>query len=147
MRVKGSLNKKQKRCSVNNCEEKHYGKGFCLYHWRKQPRIVEREKRYNSKPETRERSYRRRMVGKYSLTPEKYDEIFISQQGRCKLCHKHQSDLTVRLCIEHDHVTGRVRGLTCHKCNIEIRVYEIYRNNPKKIKIMEEYLNALPISS
>ena len=104
MRKKGILNKIQKYCSVNSCKEKHYGKGFCLYHWRK-------------------------------------------QHGRCKLCAKHQSELTIRLCIEHNHVTGQVRGLTCHKCNIEIRVYELYRNNPKKIEIMEKYLNALPVPS
>ncbi|RTK93062.1 hypothetical protein EKI60_06510 [Candidatus Saccharibacteria bacterium] len=146
-RPKGSKNKSQNFCSVVDCKEIHYGKGLCRYHWRKQPKQIERERKYAVHPETRERNYRRRMKIKYGLTPDQYDKIYESQQGRCKLCNKHQSELTIRLCIEHDHKTSKVRGLTCHECNIEIRLYELFKDNPEKVKKIEEYLNALPVSS
>lgn len=37
------------------------------------------------------------------------------QNGKCPLCHR---PLTViEGCMDHDHVTGRVRGILCRGCN------------------------------
>ena len=35
----------------------------------------------------------------------------------CEICGTHQSDLPVRLSIDHCHVTFKVRGMLCGKCN------------------------------
>ncbi len=57
---------------------------------------------------------------KYGLTIEQYDELYKSQKGCCAICKKHQSELNKVLCIDHDHKTGKVRGLICNNHNTAI---------------------------
>ena len=59
-------------------------------------------------------SHRRRL---YGLNEEKYNNMILSQNNLCAICNK-PSDKTLH--IDHDHVTGRVRGLLCHTCNTGI---------------------------
>ena len=40
--------------------------------------------------------------------------MYAEQGGRCKICGSTPSK---PLHVEHDHDTGKVRGLTCHFCN------------------------------
>lgn len=56
-------------------------------------------------------SYRRN----YGMTIEQYDVMFEFQGGVCALCKKPPK--TRRLNVDHDHKTGRVRGLLCTMCN------------------------------
>lgn len=76
---------------------------------------VVREAR-KSNPERRalvERQSKLRRV--YGMTPERYDELLKSQDGKCALCGR--TEVTRRLSIDHDHKTGVVRGLLCPPCN------------------------------
>jgi hypothetical protein len=66
-----------------------------------------------------------------------YGVMFSSQEGRCKLCHRYQSELKRRLAVDHDHATGRVRGLLCHTCNIKVGYYE--KTKPM-FAVIESYL-------
>ena len=66
---------------------------------------------------------RRRVVRlryKYGIEPEEYDRLADDQDGRCAICKKH----TEPLHVDHDHSTGLVRGLLCHKCNAGIGLLE-----------------------
>lgn len=53
----------------------------------------------------------------YGLTPEQYNEIFIIQKGCCSICGRHQSEFRKALAVDHDHETGKIRGLLCSNCN------------------------------
>jgi len=53
----------------------------------------------------------------YNITIDEYNKIFNNQNGSCKICGRHQSEFKQRLCIDHDHKTGKIRGLLCHPCN------------------------------
>jgi Recombination endonuclease VII len=61
-----------------------------------------------------DRKYKR--YKKYKLTQDDYDRMVAEQQGCCAICHSKPPVLA----IDHDHETGAVRGLLCHKCNIGI---------------------------
>ncbi|QBP05798.1 putative integration and excision endonuclease VII [Synechococcus phage S-B28] len=54
---------------------------------------------------------------KYGLSEKDYTILFEKQQGRCKICGKENPDDYHGLCVDHDHKTGKVRGLLCHNCN------------------------------
>lgn len=58
---------------------------------------------------------------KYKLTPEQFDELLERQKGGCAICDI-QFDMIEpwQLHVDHDHVTGAVRGLLCHSCNTAI---------------------------
>jgi len=53
----------------------------------------------------------------YGITIEQYDQMFNVQEGKCKVCGKHQNELKQPLSVDHNHITGKVRGLLCPNCN------------------------------
>jgi hypothetical protein len=53
----------------------------------------------------------------YGLTFDEYQAMAEAQGNRCAICR--QED-TTRLAIDHDHETGKVRGLLCRRCNIAL---------------------------
>jgi hypothetical protein len=66
------------------------------------------------------------LKNKYNITKQKYNEMLKEQSYACKLCCKpHLKDGKV-LQVDHDHETGKVRGLLCHACNnrIEYKSFE-----------------------
>lgn len=52
---------------------------------------------------------------KYNLSAEEYYHMFEEQGNRCAICERSFDD--VPAFVDHDHKTGKVRGLLCPKCN------------------------------
>lgn len=52
---------------------------------------------------------------KYGISPEQFDEMMEKQKGGCAICGNPPKKL--RLNIDHNHKTKKVRGLLCHMCN------------------------------
>jgi hypothetical protein len=60
---------------------------------------------------------------KYGLTLEAYRALEAEQKGVCAICGKGPGGMEhshKRLCVDHDHSTGEIRGLLCGACNIAI---------------------------
>jgi len=51
----------------------------------------------------------------YNLTPEQLNDLIKSQNNTCKLCPKPLTASNRH--IDHNHKTGKVRGLLCAGCN------------------------------
>lgn len=49
------------------------------------------------------------------VTPDEYERLLAAQDGHCALCPSVPKSR--RLDTDHDHRTGAVRGLLCHRCN------------------------------
>jgi hypothetical protein len=80
------------------------------------------KKRYNDS-EKGKLNLRNKNIRRYGITPEEYDAMFAEQEGSCAVCHKHQTEISYGLCIDHVHgETGleSVRGLLCKSCNTAI---------------------------
>src|SRR5690349_757828 len=58
--------------------------------------------------------YRQRL---YGIKPEAYQALVESQAGRCAICKTIPTTQKRALAVDHDHATGRIRGLLCHYCN------------------------------
>lgn len=56
---------------------------------------------------------------KYGITLDEYDEMFDKQNGVCAICGMVWVG-GKRLLVDHDHKTGLVRGLLCHRCNVAL---------------------------
>jgi hypothetical protein len=56
-------------------------------------------------------------MSKYGVSEEWYLTTLAAQDGACSICGVIPGAKDNRLCIDHNHVTGKVRGLLCHNCN------------------------------
>lgn len=73
-----------------------------------------------------------------------YDELFRAQGGRCKICGDPPSPVrngAPRLHLDHDHRTGRVRGLLCGSCNNGLGNF---RDDPERLRRAIAWLGAAP---
>jgi hypothetical protein len=78
-----------------------------------------------------------------SLTVEEYDNMLARQGGVCWICRRKEGRLRNGvpqfLAIDHDHNTGRIRGLLCGACN---RGLGCYHDNVKWLKNAIRYLET-----
>ena len=56
----------------------------------------------------------------HGLTTADYDRMLEAQSDRCAICRSKTPLGRGRWHIDHDHVTGQVRGLLCNNCNMGI---------------------------
>lgn len=70
---------------------------------------------------TQERTRRSNLKQSYGITLEQYEAMFAAQGGVCGACGQVETGRNahgvVSLAVDHDHDTGRIRGLLCMKCN------------------------------
>lgn len=59
----------------------------------------------------------------YNITLEEYDCIFEQQNGVCAICGSVNKN-GMRLSVDHNHKTNKVRGLLCINCNRKLGVLE-----------------------
>ena len=72
--------------------------------------------RRNGNPVVLESTRKARLKYRYGITPEEYDEMLAAQGGVCLVCGGNRMP-TRRLAVDHNHETGRIRGLLCVPCN------------------------------
>lgn len=78
----------------------------------------EHSKKWNKKNPEKVKSYR--LKREFGITLEQYNIMFTNQNGKCLICLRHQSEFKRALAVDHNHETGEIRGLLCHKCNTAI---------------------------
>jgi len=76
------------------------------------------------------------------VKPELYKEFLELQNGLCAICGKTNEDNKKNLAVDHDHKTGKIRGLLCNRCNIGIGYLE---DNIKTLKSAAKYLYNPPL--
>lgn len=67
-------------------------------------------------------SRRSQLRTRYGLTVDQYDAMLEAQGGLCALCDSPPQ--VRRLSVDHDHLTGAVRGLLCGRCNLALAFFE-----------------------
>lgn len=60
------------------------------------------------------------LENRYGITKEQYNQKFEEQKGCCDICGVHQMNFKHALAVDHNHTTGKVRGLLCGPCNTAI---------------------------
>ena len=64
-------------------------------------------------PQKLKQRNRRSRLRLFGLTPEAFDAMLEKQGGVCAICGKKRGQMSV----DHNHETGRVRGILCQPCN------------------------------
>jgi hypothetical protein len=76
---------------------------------------LQRLREYNGTPAKKTSNRKSHLKRSYGLTLEAFAALLEAQGGGCAICGRPDAAN-----VDHDHVTGRVRGILCFNCNIAI---------------------------
>jgi hypothetical protein len=82
-------------------------------------RVREYMAQFNASGKRKQSNRKSHLKRKYGLTQEAFDEMLAAQGGGCAICGKPDADN-----VDHDHFTGRVRGILCWNCNVGVGQFE-----------------------
>jgi hypothetical protein len=97
---------------------------------------------YSRSSKRRLATFKWKLETHFGITEQQFDQMLQDQGGCCAICgkgpeeangHRHKH----RLCVDHDHKTGVVRGLLCTTCNSGLGCY---RDDPELMANAIEYL-------
>ena len=90
--------------------------------------------RYEENPErTRNNDLKRN----YGITLDEHTQMYEEQNGVCAICEKPGDGKWKKLCVDHDHKTGKVRQLLCRNCNMILGQVD---DNINHLEKLTEYL-------
>ena len=82
----------------------------------------------------------------HDISLETYHDMLVEQDNKCMICKRpetrksSQSNDITRLCVDHCHETGIVRGLLCHSCNTGLGKFE--DNIPRMVDAIEYLISS-----
>jgi len=105
------------------------------YYLRNKDKVLARSKAYyeSHKDQHRVSARKYKLRTKYGLTLEQYEAMLAAQNGKCSIC-KNAHD---KMCVDHCHSSGRIRGILCDPCNTAIG---LLKDNPYVVKSARDYL-------
>jgi len=145
-------------CAVEGCEKKYKAGGLCNTHYERQrlgldltPPIRQYEigERLCKAPDCGNQRacsadlcamhYQRlrKRLNRYGLTHESFLQILAGQGDRCAVCQT-AKPAGIGWCVDHDHVTGQVRGILCDACNKGIGFLQ---DDPDVLAAARQYVN------
>lgn len=103
-----------------------------IYREKNREKLNERARvRYHSH---REEELDRIRMRKYGISGEMFRELTKKQKGKCPICSRL---LLKNPSVDHDHNSGKIRGLICNKCNLSIGNAG---DSPKILRALADYL-------
>lgn len=107
---------------------------------RSEQRSVEHQKRLAVDPFYLRRQKLKRM---YGISHEDYMAMHEAQRGLCAICEKPEKRVLYGaislLAVDHDHATGKVRSLLCHRCNTALGPVENREFRAKALAYLERH--------
>lgn len=98
-------------------------------------KIKEYQKRSSAKRKNARQDYH--IKKRYGLSRADYSAMLEAQGGLCAANGCSETLFGGKLCVDHDHATGKVRGLLCHGCNLALgKVHD----SVEKLKGLISYL-------
>lgn len=127
-------------CSADGCNDAAKCMGMCMSHYNKHRWAS------GARPPSVNTASRRaaRIKHRYGIAAAEYDAMLAEQGGRCAICREYPTKRNTRahwdgkLCVDHDHETGRIRGLLCNDCNLVAG----YGKSPVVLRAAANYLEA-----
>ena len=87
----------------------------------------------------------RNHLKQYRMTLDEYKELLEKQSNLCAICHrppKGGRTSAASLHVDHDHTTGKTRGLLCRACNVTLGQMG---EDPARLRAAADYLERYAI--
>lgn len=117
----------------------HYGKGKCKpcymrdYNAANRPHIAAKRREYYRLDPERYKANNKKAL--YGISRDDYRDLVVGQAGRCLICGL----VPDVLYVDHDHTTGKIRGLLCNRCNAGIG---FLGDDADRVKVAHRYLET-----
>jgi hypothetical protein len=92
---------------------------------------------------TLERAKDARLRREYGITLSEYKRVLRGQGGCCAICKRPEKEFKNALAVDHDHVSGKLRGLLCWGCN---KALGVFRDHIENMKEAVQYLLTPPMT-
>ena len=145
LRYKNGIIRKDSYCI--SCKKELSKKQYQLaYH--------DKDSKYDSYKESRKKAYKKYALSekgrksikksiknyllktKYGITLEEYDSMVKKQENKCLICGSDNG--SIELSVDHNHLTGGIRGLLCTSCNVGIGCF---KDSPELLQKAISYLS------
>jgi Recombination endonuclease VII. len=98
------------------------------WHLRRTPEQIARDKENIRKSHLKRR---------YGLTLQQYESLLIEQGHKCAVCRREGPNGRGEFHVDHDHLTGKIRGLLCYNCN---RALGLLKDDSEIVQALMAYL-------
>ena len=103
-------------------------------------RVAKRAEEYRASGQRAIADRRYHLKRKYGISPEEYDVLLDRQGGGCAICGRPPTP-GISLHVDHDHLTGCIRGLLCFQCNNALGDFE---DSHERLQLALHYLGPEP---
>lgn len=118
-----------KQCGINKKNNEYYkGKNVCKVCFSERERL-----RYHARIIAMKTQRNKKL--KCGITTEAWNNMYVQQGGCCKICNKAIAIIDTH--TDHNHHTGKVRGILCKTCNMGIGLLQ---DSPRILKSALKYL-------
>jgi len=69
---------------------------------------------------------------RYRITVIEWEAMLAAQGGLCAICRQPMR----RPVTDHDHASGKVRGILCHPCNIKLHALDSWPHHDAAIQYL-----------
>ncbi len=125
--------------SIRTGRPKHRRMSYC------KPCSIVRTSAYLQTPKGKVKARINKLKLTFGITLRRYNGILETQHGCCAICGSSESGRkdTSHLSVDHDHETGKVRGLLCSNCNSALGHF---KDDPEVIRKAADYLENHRVS-
>lgn len=85
------------------------------YYSKNKERIKKRNNDWNNA--NKEKLVNAKLRKRYGITLEEYSDKLKKQGYKCEICGRDSITYFHRMAVDHNHSTGKVRGIICNSCN------------------------------
>lgn len=104
------------RSNINKINKEKNSKKQHEYYLKNKDKILTRNKIWSNNNPDKVKNQKLKYA--YGITLLEFNQKLKKQNNFCKICNKSLLNLdSKKIHVDHDHKTGRVRGILCHKCN------------------------------
>ena len=104
----------------------------------REDRLAQNKAWYANKEKATLKAKKWRYKTKYGITLEQFEQMFVAQDKKCAAYRTSEPRHKNGWVVDHNHLTDKVRGILCRRCNISLGNAE---DNPLHLYALISYLD------